>query len=288
MKTKCMVLKTAVMVIVPLLLLVSILGVPFAKVYATGTIVGIESAEDVEAGSVFVLSIYLENVIKATGIGAPANALTWDPSVLILQGVTINPLAPEGSSIFASKIDNSEGSMTFALINDNQPEYITVNGKTPILDLSFVAIGSPGDTTILKLDNLQLSYEDYMVYPPDVIIDGFVSIYTEIISISVEPSDIDFDSIVQGQSSESQTITITSTSNVDVYVTASITGETTPDFYDDNLELEFEYKTYAVSGFEMNILVNEPPKVVGVILSVPLNAPTGLQEGTLVFWAETP
>ena len=87
MKTRRMKLKTAVMVIVPLLLLVSIMGSSVAQVYAVGTVVGIESAEDVESGSIFDLSIYLDDVTNIVGLGFE---LYWDPAVISINSIRLS------------------------------------------------------------------------------------------------------------------------------------------------------------------------------------------------------
>ena len=148
--------------------------ITYTKAQTETTVLGIDSAEDLEAGSVFVLSIYLVNVSKTTGVGLD---LTWNPSVLSMQMISINPSAPENTTLFGQKIDNDVGSLKFALINTNPPDYITVIEKTPILDLTFEAIGSPSNSTILSLENVELSDEYFEVYYPGVVNDGFVSIY---------------------------------------------------------------------------------------------------------------
>lgn len=282
MKTRGMVLKTAVMVIASLLLLVSILGTPSAKVYATGTVVGIESAEDVEAGSVFVLSIYLENTIKTTGVGLD---LIWDPSVLTLLEVTINLLAPEGSYFPAPpSIDNVEGSMTLGLVNTKSPDYITVIEKTPILDLKFEAIGSPGDSTILNLENVELSDENFDLYFPNVVTDGFVSIYApEIISISVDPSDIDFGTIYEGGSGTSS-VTITNDGNVEVSVIATLGSEVPVGFYTSNFKLD----DLTVSDWSISLLGLGASELVGLSLDIPVGTEPGFKTAILTFWAEIP
>ena len=59
--------------------------------------------------------------------------------------------APAGTTIWGSKIDNDMGSLEIAIANMNPPDYITIIEKTPILNLKFEAIGSPGNSTILNL-----------------------------------------------------------------------------------------------------------------------------------------
>lgn len=134
MKTRGVALKTVVMVIVPLILLIPILRAPFAKVYASGTIAGIESAEDVETGSFFILSIYLENAINTTGVGLD---LIWNPQVLILHNVSVSASVPAGTTIWGSKINDDVGSLEIAIANMNPPDYITVIEKTSILEKKF-------------------------------------------------------------------------------------------------------------------------------------------------------
>lgn len=283
MKTKGIVLKPAVMRIMPLLLLVSILGAPFAKVYATETVVGIESAEDVEAGNVFILSIYLENAIKTTGVGLD---LIWDPLVLTLQEVILSDSAPAGTTLWEPKIDNDIGSLGIAITNTKSPNYITVIENTPILDLTFEAIGSPGDSTILHLENVELSDENFDPYYPDVV-DGYVSIYMpEIISISVDPSDIDFGTIYEGNSGTSS-VTITNDGTVEISVNATLGSEDPVGFYTDNLKM-FEVGPGYVYVEEWNLVLQPTyEESVSLELTIPYPCPAGNKTAILVFWAET-
>lgn len=281
MKTRGMVLKTAVKMSVLLLLLVPILGAPFVEAPATGTVVGIESAEDVEAGSVFVLSTYLENAINTTGFGSD---LIWDPSVLKLLEVIVSASAPAGTMLWGSKIDNDTGSLETAIANMNPPNYITVIEKTPILDLTFEAVGSPGDSTILNLENVELSDKFFDPYFPDIVTNGSISIYTpEIISISVDPSDIDFGKIYKGGSGTSS-VTITNDGNVEVSVNATLSSEVPEGFYTSNFKLD----DLAVSGWSISNLGLGASELVGLSLDIPFDTEPGFKTAILTFWAEIP
>jgi len=139
-----------------------------------GAIVGIESLEDVRVNSTFYISIYVANVTKITGIGLE---LTWNPEVIELNDIEVSPMAPPGTTLYASNINNTMGFMKASIANTHAPDYITVTDRTPILNLTFTAIGQPGNVTTLDLQNVELSDESYNPYLPEVVEDGFVSIY---------------------------------------------------------------------------------------------------------------
>jgi len=279
MKARGMVSKTAVMMIVPLLLLVPILRAPFAEASATGTVVGIESAEDVEAGSIFVLSIYLANATKVDGLGFE---LYWDPAVVNNTGIKLSDdLSPSSLTV---NINPALGKSTVALVNTQPPDYITIIETTSIIDLTFEAVGSPGDSTILNLDNVELSDKLVGLYFPDVVIDGSVSIYMlGIISISVDPGDIDFGTIYEGGSGTSS-VTITNDGNVEVSVNATLGSEDPVGFYTSNFKLD----ELAISEWSIPSLGLSASEIVGLSLDIPVDIEPGFKTAILTFWAEAP
>ena len=104
------------------------------------------------------------------------------------------------------------------------------------------------------------------------------------IRINVSPSLIVFGQVLQGDFVFEQ-VNITNEGTVKIDVSVSLTVETTPGFYADNLELTVGPDTYTVDNFGITMLDDETATVV-LGLNVPIDAPTGLHEGTLVFWAE--
>jgi len=278
MKARGIILKTAVMVIVSLLLFVPILRVPFVEAPATGTVVGIESAEDVEAGSIFVLSIYLANATKIDGLGFE---LYWDPAVVNNTGIKLSDdLSPSSLTV---NIKPSLGKAKVCLVNTQTPDYITVNETTSIIDLTFEAVGSPGDSTILNLDNVELSGELVGLYFPDVVTDGFVIYTPEIISISIDPGDIDFGKIYEGGSGTSS-VTITNEGNVEVSVIATLGSEVPVGFYSSNFKLD----DLAVSDWSISLFGLGASELIGLSLDIPVDTEPGFKTAILTFWAETP
>lgn len=105
-----------------------------------------------------------------------------------------------------------------------------------------------------------------------------------LIRINVSPSLIVFGQVLQGDFVFEQ-VEITNEGTVKIDLSVSLTVETTPGFYAENLELAVGLDTYTVDNFGMTLLDDEEATVV-LGLNVPIDAPTGLHEGTLVFWAE--
>ena len=284
MKTRRMKLKTAVMVIVPLLLLVSILGSPVAQVYAVETIVGIESAEDMETGSIFDLSIYLAEATNIVGLGFE---LYWDPAVINIPSIRLSDNLPSSTNTLTVNIDPVLGKAIVALVNTESPDYLTVTENTPILTLTIEAVGSPGDSTTLNLEKVELSDADFNPIVPNVI-DGIVSIYTTgIISINVDPGDIDFGQIYEGGSGTSS-VTITNDGTIEVSVTATLGSEDPVGFYTDNLKI-FEIGLGYVYVVEWNlVLPSKYEESVPLELTIPYLCSAGDKTAILTFWAETP
>ncbi len=132
------------------------------------------------------------------------------------------------------------------------------------------------------IDDMEINGEIYdFELEPDATVGltVFVEEFIPTISISVNPTTIGFGTMVQGESSEPQTVTITSTSDVDITLIASVTE--VGNFYVDNLGLG----DAVVTAWEDTILEGGAPLPVELVLNVPIDAPTGLQSGTLVFWA---
>ena len=100
-----------------------------------------------------------------------------------------------------------------------------------------------------------------------------------IISISVDPTSIDFGTMVPGRSSEGKWVTITSASTVSIDLSVSVEEDDT--FYTDNLGLGNAH----VSNWGQIIFVGGDPLPVYMYLEVPDDATLGIHEGTLIFWA---
>lgn len=101
-----------------------------------------------------------------------------------------------------------------------------------------------------------------------------------IISIMVDPMNINFGTIIGGQNSETVTVTVTNIGEISVDVTTTIIG-TNVGFYSaylyTNEDLATDYaETLAVAAYDDLPLTLKPPEGVT----------TGTYEATLVFWAE--
>lgn len=106
-----------------------------------------------------------------------------------------------------------------------------------------------------------------------------VEAFVPFVSISVDPTSIGFGSVVQGEFSVPQTVTITSASTVSIDLDASVNEDGS--FYADNLLLDGS----DLPVWDNTIFEGGDPLPVQLVLEVPIDAPTGLQAGTLVFWA---
>ena len=180
-------------------------------------------------------------------------------------------------------INPALGKAKVALTNTQTPDYITVNETKSIIDLTFEAVGSPGDSTILNLDNVELSDKLVGLYFPDVVTDGSVSYTPAIISISIVPGDINFGKIYKGGSG-TNSVTITNDGNVEVSVTAILKSEVPVDFYTSNFKLDNQ----AVSDWSIPNLGPGASETVDLSLDITVSIESGFKNAILTFWAETP
>jgi adhesin HecA-like repeat protein len=99
------------------------------------------------------------------------------------------------------------------------------------------------------------------------------------VSISVEPSSIDFGELVAGVVSDPHTITITNLGGTSVDVTAEVTG--------DSLFIAGLWLDTALWDFYAATILEDGSTTTDVTLNVPGDyTETGSIEGTLTFWAE--
>jgi len=106
-----------------------------------------------------------------------------------------------------------------------------------------------------------------------------------IVSISVSPLSVDFGSVYAGTSSDPQTIMVTNTSPIiSEDITASVTNESRPDFYANNLTLDAQ----AVAAWGVTLTAGESSASPSVeaVLAIPEGTEVGMLTATLVFWAE--
>ena len=101
-----------------------------------------------------------------------------------------------------------------------------------------------------------------------------------IISIMVDPTNIDFGVIVRGQNSDTVPVTVTNIGEVSVDVTTEIVG---PDksFYDLYLYTNGDLANVWTATIDVDLDAN-----LDLTLKPPIDAPVGTFDATLIFWAE--
>jgi len=146
------------------LLVVMITLLPMAMANAQEVYVGNYTVEENETFKVTVFA-------TATNVVGIDVEIDYDPNVIIAQKVDVNQSYSCGSGCFKfENIANDQGFVKIALINTNG---ISVN-NTPILDVTFKAVGNPGDSTELKLKSTMSDPNFNMIHPS--VENGFVSI----------------------------------------------------------------------------------------------------------------
>ncbi len=115
----------------------------------------------------------------------------------------------------------------------------------------------------------------------------------EIIGISVDPTSVDFGSLIPGSVSDPMIVTVTNTGNIDENFSASLTNISVPDIYTTGLVME----VYNVSGILMSVgsvsewtsfdgVTPDGSRSPGMVLEMPSGTPAGTYTATLIFWAE--
>ncbi|GAG84409.1 unnamed protein product, partial [marine sediment metagenome] len=103
-----------------------------------------------------------------------------------------------------------------------------------------------------------------------------------VISISVDPSDIDFGNIYEGGSGTSS-VTITNNGNVELSIEARLESEVPEGFYTAHLLME----TSSVEEWFISSLVPDAFTTVFLDLIIPPGTEAGSKTANLIFWAET-
>ena len=225
---------------------------------------------------------YNDESIRYPGTGMPYGALT---------GAWYQTFGDDGNGPI--QIDND----ALAWPNSGPP------GPPSSIELHSLATWKAGKTistgtvsSSTRVLRLEIEIDNWVVqteaYVDDVEINGVVYdfetssstsmesvIRDPIISIMVDPTNIDFGTILRGQDSDPVDVTVTNIGETSVDITTSIVG-TNPTFYEDNLyedgSLVTAYTmTLAVDGFDDLTLTLKPPT----------GTPSGTFEAMLVFWA---
>jgi len=134
------------------------------------------------------------------------------------------------------------------------------------------------DSTYVVPEPLDYGEDNNIAYK-----DSYQLTVESVVSINIDPSDVDFGTIYKG-SSGTDTITITTTGNTAALITANLVEELPEDFYSDNLELN----SSPVTGWSIQSLAPNTPTPVVLDLNIPLGTETGLKTANLIFWAEIP
>ena len=155
------------------MLLLSVFAVFPVPAAASGEIVSIGSAYDVASGSTITVPVSIANVTKITGLSVN---LVYSTSVVTVASITAN------NSVFTSSVTvgGSEGDKVIGLTNTDDPDYITTTEDTPIIDVTFNVVGTPGSSTMLDLQNVMLTDSiDYTPFPPETVNEGEVTVEGE-------------------------------------------------------------------------------------------------------------
>ncbi len=200
-----------------------------------------------------------------TWVEVPLSAITW-----------INAM---GGQIYGT---GSEG-LENAKDGTNGPAW----GASTIMGLG-VMIGSPATR-----DEARTSVGDY--YIDDIEINGEIfdfefsetttletTVELPIVSISVTPTDVDYGTLMRGETSATKVITVDNIGDVPVDISASVIEDEA--FYASYLTLD----TLSVSAWEaLDLAPLDPDLTIDSVLTLPSNfAFFGDYTGTLVFWAE--
>ena len=164
--------------IISVVLAVALLATSTASATGTETI-SIGSAT-VNPGDTVVLPITIADVTDVTGVTL---TIVYDVNIVTIQNVVANSSVVTGSGVYPY-IDNTIGKATIPLTNTNS---ITTTSAIPIIDITFGVVGNSG-SSILELQEVELSDDSFNVYVPDTINNGEIIIVTVIINDQDENS----------------------------------------------------------------------------------------------------
>ena len=156
-----------------ILLLLFFAAMSAASVAASGETVSIRSANGANDSTVTV-QVSLANATEITGVSP---TITYDPSVVRVQSMTVNTSVVAMTQQGDPSIDNIAGQAKIAL-TASWPG-ITITDATPIADVTFHLIGGNGLSTDLEFidTDMMLSGADFTVFPPATIENGSVTIF---------------------------------------------------------------------------------------------------------------
>ena len=110
-----------------------------------------------------------------------------------------------------------------------------------------------------------------------------VASYIPRIGISVDPTSVDFGSVVPGTASGTKNIHVTNTGNVTEDFSATVENESPANVYTQGLKIA----TKSVAEWsETDVAVGEIKADIALVLTVPSGTAPGTYTATLVFWAE--
>jgi len=217
-----------------------------------------------------------------TGIAVTTEFVVTDTAEIYLDPVE----APSGYNV-------TIGGRYFAAEEGTGLEFVIYN-STGAWQMD-VREGNPGTPAVTDSDGNftawwmvpQLTAGDYIVNVTDA--KGiwaqrkFTVRAPEIISISVDPGDLDFGTIYEGGSGTSS-VTITNDGNVNISVIATLGSEVPVGFYTSNFKLD----NLAVSDWSILNLGPGASELVGLGLDIPVGTEHGVRTAILTFWAEIP
>ena len=154
------------------------------------------------------------------------------------------------------------------------------SGTFPIIPAGTYYVGWIIDSTGVVPEPLDGGEGNNVAYK-----DSYQLTVESVVSINVDPSDVDFGTIYEG-SSGTDTITITNLGNTAALITATLSGEVPIDFYTDNLKM-LEVGPGYVYVEEWNlVLPSAYVESVSLELTIPYPCPAGIKTANLILWAE--
>lgn len=108
-----------------------------------------------------------------------------------------------------------------------------------------------------------------------------VEVVTDLISITVEPADIQFGKVAPGKTSDAKALTITNNSTKAVNLTASAA----PDFWAQNLLID----DLAVASWGVTPVITLDiggTRNASLTVVIPADTPDGVIDGSVIIWAE--
>lgn len=236
---------------------------------------------EVVSGNAFTVTLKINNVPEP-GMAAYDFKITFTPGVIQFSENKDDHEWPDPyyETPFAFNVDNAVGFIAF---NDIFAETPAPSGDITLVVLHGTAVATESATTVLHFEKAIIKYPDGTTIPATVA-DGEVVVWVPVqIGISVEPTSVDFGSVIIGMPSAAQMVTVTNTGNVVENFSASIADESPEGVYTGTPGLTIGGAS--VSSWSASNIQAEHAVSPELVLTVPTGTTPGTYTATLVFWA---